>query len=86
VCSLPGYYVPEAAVKQGRLTSKVAIFASLDGLQSDTPTEPALFLGIKKPPERRQAMEHLRYPVSGTPSHRSNLCEVRPVRGSRLGS
>jgi hypothetical protein len=41
VCSLPGYYVPEAAVKQGRLISKVAIFASLDGLLSDTPREPA---------------------------------------------
>ena len=41
MCSLPGYYVPEAAVKQGRQTSKVAIFASLDGLQSDTPGEPA---------------------------------------------
>jgi hypothetical protein len=27
VCSLPGYYAPEAAVKQERLTSKVAIFA-----------------------------------------------------------
>lgn len=25
----------------------------------------------------------VRDPVSGTPSHRSNLCEVRPVRGSR---
>ena len=25
----------------------------------------------------------VRDPVSGTPSHRSNLCEVQPVRGSR---
>jgi anaerobic selenocysteine-containing dehydrogenase len=25
----------------------------------------------------------LRDPVGGTPSHRSNLCEVGPVRGSR---
>jgi len=41
VCSLLGYYAPEAAVKQERLTSKVAIFASLNGLLSGTPREPA---------------------------------------------
>jgi hypothetical protein len=40
VCSLLGYYGPEAVVKQRRLTSKVAIFASPDGLQTGTPREP----------------------------------------------
>jgi hypothetical protein len=39
VCSLCGYYGPEAVVKQGQLTSKVAMFASLDGLQTGTPRE-----------------------------------------------
>jgi predicted dithiol-disulfide oxidoreductase (DUF899 family) len=36
--------VPETAVKQGGLISKVAIFASLDGLQSDTDLS---FLGLE---------------------------------------
>jgi hypothetical protein len=72
VCSLPGYYVPEAAVKQGRLILKVAIFASLDGRQNDTPREPAslgrVYSGYKKAtrPEPSQAMEHLRYPNEST--------------------
>jgi nucleoside 2-deoxyribosyltransferase len=43
VCSLPGYYVAETAVK---LTSKVAIIASLDGLQGDTPREREAILGL----------------------------------------
>jgi hypothetical protein len=38
---MSGHFAPEAAVKQGRLTSKVTIFVSLDGLQSDTPRESA---------------------------------------------
>jgi len=60
VCSLPGYYVAEAAAKQRLLTSKVVIFASLDGLQSDTPREPAplgrVYSEYQKATDRRLAM------------------------------
>src|ERR1700761_5400223 len=46
-------------------------FVSLDGLQSDTTkgtgsSRTGLFLSVKKPPGRRQAMEHLPYPNEST--------------------
>jgi len=71
VCSLPDYYVPEAAVKQGRLYLEGRNFR-LAGWIAERHTKgtgfsrTGLFLCIKKPPDRRQAMEHLRYPNEST--------------------
>jgi hypothetical protein len=62
--------MPEAAVKRGWPTSKVAIFASLDGLQSDTPREPLLsdgfILEYQKATRPEASHEHLRYPNEST--------------------
>src|SRR6202040_959134 len=70
VGSLPGYDVPETAVKQGRLISKVNF--RLAGWIAERHTKgtgfyrTGLFSSIKKPPDRRQTMEHLRYPNEST--------------------
>jgi len=57
VCSSHRYHMPEAAVKRRKLISTVAIFASLDGLQSEAAREPTPLGRVHESPVDRSGTD-----------------------------